>query len=953
MLYQPKKPIPISEASLSAHEANKEVCPVTGLPIYTRPEWTNINFGSDYFLTLKVAGDSILLCEAYGNAVLKDSQEALMVTAKVISDVFGTSRYVQLEDYSNLRSYSLEARSHYINEMKQRDQMLALIFHSIPLILKMTIQLGKRLHMTNFDVLLAPNYERAINKAWNILNTYRENFKNNALFSDKKMGLKANDTGGKLCPNRNLPLISKPEWGSFALGHQGSVVFKPLENRILLSCFYGTIDEKQAQKYHDLKTQIIEEIRSPQKEIFNLYDLSGLKGSCFSNFRFFKKILRSSHPLTGHIAFETPNQSFLQKNLLKTIPELKIAKTYPEAKLRAIDILKQKEITNKRLVNHVYSQKDWELELDGFSIRFEIINSEIIHSIPRGDLNESHLPYLIELREKVIRTLLMQGNFNYFISDAKQFSIKNTRVRKRYVKTLQDIHQRYPFRIFFYYGRNKFIQTAVNLTKPFLAFKVRGCENLEHALELVSKDKAKGMKNKTITKLTSKLFPSDRHTEKYVNDLLSFLGNIDWEKDGFYGVDNYTHSHPFSRVFDSIRFIKKDLDNLLEERKEVEKALRQSEEKYRTVLDAIGDGYYEMDLEGKLIFFNDALCRLMETTHEQLQQAGIKEFMDADNHRIIQQHMEQVFDTEAPAKSFHIKLHTMNGNNRFVEISMSPVFHAEKHPVGFRGIIRDIDDRLRSESLLKQKEAAEQANIAKSAFLANVSHELITPMHGILSFSRFGIDQSGKASIEKLYEYFSEINKCGNTLMGLLTDLLHLSKLELGEITCQMAKNDIQKIVDSVVLESRPKAKIKNITIVVHYSNISTEAEFDDRLITRMIEIILTNAIEYGDSGGKISIFFEESKINTATEPVESIRVHVADEGVGIPDDELTQVFNTFFQSTRTKTSAGGRGLGLAICKEIILLHKGKIWAEHNPSGKGSVFILELPRKAICQNLRI
>jgi hypothetical protein len=81
---------------LPVYETVKEICPVTGLPIYSRLEWTNINFGSDYFLTLKGAGDSILLCEAYGNLVLKDSQEALKVKAKVIKDVFGTSRYVQL-----------------------------------------------------------------------------------------------------------------------------------------------------------------------------------------------------------------------------------------------------------------------------------------------------------------------------------------------------------------------------------------------------------------------------------------------------------------------------------------------------------------------------------------------------------------------------------------------------------------------------------------------------------------------------------------------------------------------------------------------------------------------------------------------------------------------------------------------------------------------------------------
>jgi signal transduction histidine kinase len=118
-----------------------------------------------------------------------------------------------------------------------------------------------------------------------------------------------------------------------------------------------------------------------------------------------------------------------------------------------------------------------------------------------------------------------------------------------------------------------------------------------------------------------------------------------------------------------------------------------------------------------------------------------------------------------------------------------------------------------------------------------------------------------------------------------------------------------------------------------------------------VIEILLSNAIEYSDDGGKITIFFDHSEIKTDSGMIEVIRVHFADEGVGIPDDELSYIFDKFFQSTRTKTGAGGKGLGLAICKEIMHSHKGKIGAEHNPKGKGSVFILELPRKAGHYNI--
>jgi signal transduction histidine kinase len=98
------------------------------------------------------------------------------------------------------------------------------------------------------------------------------------------------------------------------------------------------------------------------------------------------------------------------------------------------------------------------------------------------------------------------------------------------------------------------------------------------------------------------------------------------------------------------------------------------------------------------------------------------------------------------------------------------------------------------DNLFEERKEAARANIAKSEFLANVSHGLMTPIHGILSFSRFGIDKIGDVPIEKLHEYLLEINKCGHKLMGLLEDLLHLSKLEAGDITCQFVKSKSKKL---------------------------------------------------------------------------------------------------------------------------------------------------------------
>jgi signal transduction histidine kinase len=216
-------------------------------------------------------------------------------------------------------------------------------------------------------------------------------------------------------------------------------------------------------------------------------------------------------------------------------------------------------------------------------------------------------------------------------------------------------------------------------------------------------------------------------------------------------------------------------------------------------------------------------------------------------------------------------------------------------------------------------------------------------MHGILNFSRFGIDKFQEAPREKLLEYFSEINICACNLMELLEELLELSKLEATDVKSHMDKNDIRKVINSVISNLRSAVEKKSISIVVHRPEISTVAVFDEKKIYRVFEILLSNAIEHSSDGGTITIFFEKNHIKTDLSLIDAVRINIADEAVGLSDKELKAVFNKFFQSSRTKSGAGGKRLGLAICKEIINSHQGNIWAEHNKNGKGNVFVVTIP----------
>lgn len=240
----------------------------------------------------------------------------------------------------------------------------------------------------------------------------------------------------------------------------------------------------------------------------------------------------------------------------------------------------------------------------------------------------------------------------------------------------------------------------------------------------------------------------------------------------------------------------------------------------------------------------------------------------------------------------------------------------------------------RTGELQQAKKMAEIANRAKTDFLNNISHELRTPVHGILSFSGFGIKKHATAQSDKILDYFRKIRQSGETLLMLLNDLLDLAKLESGKVTFEFRPADLALLIDSTVDECNSLASEKNLTVRCKHPQTNGEIVLDSNKIKQIIRNLLSNAIKFSPEGEAIDI--------TMLSKADSVVVSVRDHGQGLPENELASVFDKFYQSGKTKTGAGGTGLGLAICREIITAHKGRIWAENNTDA-GANFLFEIP----------
>ena len=246
-------------------------------------------------------------------------------------------------------------------------------------------------------------------------------------------------------------------------------------------------------------------------------------------------------------------------------------------------------------------------------------------------------------------------------------------------------------------------------------------------------------------------------------------------------------------------------------------------------------------------------------------------------------------------------------------------------------------------ALKKAKDQAEYATRMKSDFLANMSHELRTPMHAILNYSKTGIKRLENADKQQLEKYFNNIFSSGDRLSRLLNNLLDMSKIEAGKMEYHFREQSLKRAIEQMQIELQSLLDAKHIILTIEEKTENLIVTFDYERIVQVIINLMSNAVKFTPNQSTITVTISEDhmKIDNRDYPV--LRIRIADQGVGIPEDELDSIFDKFIQSSKTKTGAGGTGLGLSISSDIVKAHHGKIWAENNPDG-GASFIFYLHR---------
>jgi len=228
----------------------------------------------------------------------------------------------------------------------------------------------------------------------------------------------------------------------------------------------------------------------------------------------------------------------------------------------------------------------------------------------------------------------------------------------------------------------------------------------------------------------------------------------------------------------------------------------------------------------------------------------------------------------------------------------------------------------------------EIANKHKSQFLANMSHELRTPLNAILGYTELILDNIYGDVPEKIKEVLERLEKNGRHLLGLINDVLDLSKIEAGQLTLSLNEYSMSEVVQTVITSVEALAAEKKLALKASIPQNLRRALGDEQRIAQVLLNLLGNAIKFTDEG--------EVRVEV-TDSDETFLVSVADTGPGISEADQKIIFEEFKQANGSNTrEKGGSGLGLSIVKKIVEMHGGRIWVESDV-GKGSTFRFTLP----------
>lgn len=373
------------------------------------------------------------------------------------------------------------------------------------------------------------------------------------------------------------------------------------------------------------------------------------------------------------------------------------------------------------------------------------------------------------------------------------------------------------------------------------------------------------------------------------------------------------------------------------ERLQAEEKLRESEEKYRNILETITDGYHEVDLHGTLTLVNDSLCEILGDTREGILGVNFREFTDEQNAIRVFQAYNAVFETGRANSGFNYEVIRRDGTKRDVSVSITLMKDATGKPYGFRGILRDITDRKVLEAQLRQ--AAKMEAIGQLA--GGIAHDFNNLLTAMIGYSNMLMHELPREARHQ--EKLIQINRAAERAAALTQQLLAFGRkqvLDTRLVNLNTIISDLEEMLRRLIGEDIEIATLLDPHIGV--------IQADPGQIDQILMNLAVNGRDAMPHGGTLTIETaravldeEYSRSHPEVTPGDYVMFAVSDTGGGMDAETLAHIFDPFFT---TKDKGVGTGLGLSTVYGIVKQHQGHV-SVYSEMGQGTVFKVYLPSK--------
>jgi two-component system phosphate regulon sensor histidine kinase PhoR len=343
----------------------------------------------------------------------------------------------------------------------------------------------------------------------------------------------------------------------------------------------------------------------------------------------------------------------------------------------------------------------------------------------------------------------------------------------------------------------------------------------------------------------------------------------------------------------------------------------------QTILKGMAEGVLVVDGRGRILLVNDALRRLLSLSSDVSDKMPLEIIRNAELEGAIRKAIQD-------GENIALELDLDKSGEKTIEINVVSILSSNKRTdednEGIRGAIAVFHDITR----LKQLEKIRQD------FVANVSHELRTPLTTIKGYAETLLE--GALKEDQAFQFVQVIKRHTDRLTKIVEDLLMLSRIETKEFQLRMEAIPLRDFIDDVVEFVKEPAEKKEISLSRNEIPSSLAVQADRDYLEQILINLLDNAVKYTPEGGKVivSAIEKDSK---------DIQFSVEDNGIGIPKEDLSRIFERFYRVDKGRSKElGGTGLGLSIVKHLVQAHGGRVWVE-SQIGKGSTFYLTLPKR--------